>query len=598
MSMPFMAADRPSIQLGLLAAVARAHGFAARTLHANLDLAAQLGAERYGLLAEHRGPLIGEWLFSVEAFGAAAPDPRGRFPARFADDLGYLGESGETLLDLRRHAVPAFLDGLLEAVPWQEAGVVGFSSTFQQNAASFALARRLKRRFPHLFVVVGGANFDDEMGPELLRGVDAVDAAIIGEGERALPALLTALADGGDLATVPGLAHRAGERVVVNPPAAPAVLDELPPPDYSEYFTRAEQLGLLRRAAHRAVWIPFESARGCWWGQRHHCTFCGLNGATMRFRAKSPQRLLDELAHQTRQYRSFRFEAVDNILDMRYLREVFPRLIEDGAGYEIFYESTAMLTRAQLRMLARAGVTRLQPGLESLSSHVLGLMNKGTTAARNINLLRWARYYGIDVAWNVLWGFPGETAPDYAGQAAIVPHLRHLQPPGSAGRIWLERFSPLYTQTSVRHPESSYSYVYPRSVDLQRVAYFFEWEQPAPLPDAAYDELRTAIAGWSTAWAAGPPPALTYWSSPGFLQVHDGRRPGHEGTYTFQDTLAEIYLACADRPVTATAVREKLSADVPAGAVREAFEQFSERGLMVLDGGRALALALPAVPGR
>lgn len=49
---------------------------------------------------------------------------------------------------------------------------------------------------------------------------------------------------------------------------------------------------------------------------KHHCTFCGLNGTAMRFRAKSPQRVLDELACLARRYRSFSFEAVDNILDI------------------------------------------------------------------------------------------------------------------------------------------------------------------------------------------------------------------------------------------------------------------------------------------
>src|SRR6266567_3057463 len=112
---------------------------------------------------------------------------------------------------------------------------------------------------------------------------------------------------------------------------------------------------------------------------------------------------------------------------------------------------------------ARPGVTELQ------------------RAAQNVNLLRWARYYGIDVAWSILWGFPGETAEDYAGQAAAASHLVHLQPPGNSGRIWLERFSPLYTEPERfglvrREPARSYRYVYPEQVDLDRIAYFFDYE--------------------------------------------------------------------------------------------------------------------------
>ena len=58
----------------------------------------------------------------------------------------------------------------------------------------------------------------------------------------------------------------------------------------------------------------------------------------MSFRSKSPERALDELASQAKRYRSFRFEAVDNIMDMAYLTKLFPVLVENEMGYEIFYE--------------------------------------------------------------------------------------------------------------------------------------------------------------------------------------------------------------------------------------------------------------------
>jgi ribosomal peptide maturation radical SAM protein 1 len=607
-SMPFMDVDRPSIQLGLLKAIGEAHGFPVRTLHANLDFAARIDAGCYRMLADQRGHLVGDWLFSVEAFGENAPDRDARLLADFADDLSYLAESPpevrDRLLRTRDREVPAFLDSVVAGFPWHETRVVGFSSTFQQNTASFALARRLKERYPNIVTVFGGANFDGEMGLELVRSVDCIDFAVIGEGDTAFPALLAALTAGADPAAVPGVACRVGDRVVAAPASPPSSrLDDLPAPDYGEYFERAARLGLLPAGGNREVWLPFEAARGCWWGAKHHCTFCGLNGMTMQFRAKSASRVLDELAQQARRYGSFRFEAVDNILDMAYLTELFPAIIDSRADYEIFYEVKANLTRAQLKLLAAGGVTQLQPGLESLSSNVLRLMDKGVRAAQNVNLLRWAQYYGIAVAWSILWGFPGETGRDYAEQAAAVPHLVHLRPPASAARIWLERFSPLYTQPErfrLRHrtPERSYRYVYPDGIDLDRVAYFFEYDLDGALPDSAYDGLRQAVADWSEAWASDHRPVLTYWSAPGFLQIYDGRRRGSEGTYTFHGALADIYLACSDRPTTASAVRDKLHLALPVSAITDAFDQFQQRGLMFLDGSLAVSLALPAVAGR
>jgi len=234
---------------------------------------------------------------------------------------------------------------------------------------------------------------------------------------------------------------------------------------------------------------------------------------------------------------------------------------------------------------------------------VLRLMDKGVRAAQNVNLLRWARYYGIDVAWSILWGFPRETVEDYTAQVAAASHLIHLQPPEGSGRIWLERFSPLYTEPerfglSRREPERSYRYVYPERVDLDRIAYFFDYEVDGALPESTYEPLRRALAAWADAWRSEPQPTLTYWSAPGFLQIHDGRYPGRGGTYTFEGTLADIYLACTDRPATAAAIRRRLRLGRPVGFVEEVFDEFQRRGLMFRDDSLAVALALPAVTGR
>ncbi|HEX4814776.1 MAG TPA: RiPP maturation radical SAM C-methyltransferase [Nonomuraea sp.] len=607
--MPFMDIDRPSIQLGLLAEVARAHGFPTGTLHANLDFAARIGADLYRRLYAHRGRMLGDWLFSVEAFRKQAPDPDGRLVDDLTDDdLAHLGEDPHEVRQLLRRVreqdVPAYLDDLADGYAWDDVGVVGFSCTFEQSAASFALARRLKERYPGIVTVFGGANFDGDMGVELARTIDCIDFAVIGEGEVALPLLLSALANGDDPAAVPGVAQRAGDRVVRTPPP-PLLrrLDDLPVPDYGEYFERAGQLGLLPRGGAGSVWLPFESARGCWWGAKHHCTFCGLNGSAMAFRSKSAATVRDELARQSRRYGSFRFAAVDNILDPAHVKELFPALLDSATDYALFYEVKANLNRAQLRLLAQAGVRHIQPGLESLSSHVLSLMRKGVRAAQNVNVLRWSRYYGISVMWNVLWGFPGETEADYAEQTAVVSHLRHLQPPAGAGRIWLERFSPLFTASEdfgirTKKPERSYEYVYPDNVDLDHVAYFFEYELDTGVPAETYQGLAQAVDGWLQAWRGPHRPALTYRSAPGYLQIFDGREQGRDGTYTFDGMLADIYRACSDRPVTAAAIRERLALDLPVEAVTEILIEFQRRGLMFLDGNLAVALAIPAVDGR
>src|SRR5262249_3563570 len=156
----------------------------------------------------------------------------------------------------------------------------------------------------------------------------------------------------------------------------------------------------------------------------------------------------------------------DNILETSFIEELFGRLARQAWSYRIFYEVKADLSREQLLQLRLGGIRRVQPGIESLSSHTLALMRKGTRASTNVNLLRWCTYYGSDVRWNLIWGFPGEKPEDVEDQVDLLPPLAHLFPPGGAGRIWMERFSPIFTDRehfpaiSVS-PEASLRRVYP-----------------------------------------------------------------------------------------------------------------------------------------
>ena len=607
-AMPFQDADRPSAQLGLLKAIGRTAGFDVDSLHANLDFAARIGDEAYAALCDHRGRLVGDWVFSIAAFGDAAPDPEGRLLSDFLEDLSYLGDADlERLRHVRVTDVPEYLDELVDGYAWDTVDVVGFTSTFQQNTASIALARRLKQKFPHLVTLFGGANLEGEMGAELVRAIEVIDFAIAGEADAAFPDVLAALADGRDPGALPGVLRRpppsedVGTDVQRDPHQTPRVvaMDDLPIPDYDEYFERRRHLSL---GSERSV-IPFESGRGCWWGAKHHCTFCGLNGTSMHWRAKSPQRVRHELAYQADRYATFAFDAVDNIIDPRYFTSLLPELAASETDYALFYEVKANLSREQIRLLAQAGVRHIQPGIESLSSEVLRLMNKGVRSAQNVNLLRWAQYYGIATSWNLIWGFPGETEEDYVRQANLVPHLVHLRPPSGVGRVWLERFSPMFTEphrfpTTFLRPEASYAYVYPAHVDLEKVAYFFDYEFAETLPDTAFEPLAAAVGEWRHAWTASPYPSLTYRTSPGFLQIYDTRRPGSEGTYTYRGQLAQAYAAISHRPMSAAAVCDRLGSSWPVEAVREAFSAWAADGLVFRDGDSAVALALPATPLR
>ena len=92
----------------------------------------------------------------------------------------------------------------------------------------------------------------------------------------------------------------------------------------------------------------------------------------------------------------------------------------------LFYETKANLRKDQVALYRAAGLTAIQPGIESLSTPVLKLMRKGVSALQNLQLLKWCSEYGIDAKWNFLAGFPGEAPEWYAGLPELVRKVRHL----------------------------------------------------------------------------------------------------------------------------------------------------------------------------
>ena len=604
-NMPFSSSLRPSIQLGLLSAIVRAAGFPVDTHYFNLDLAAELSPALYERFCEHRGRMFGEWLFGVAAFADNAGATAAYFDT-FPEEESWaksVGMNRDLLDHKRQHEFPHFIEQCLSTVDWSRYRFVGFSSTFEQNIASLALARALKVRFPDLCIVFGGANTEGEMGHELLRSFPFIDFTVSGEGDRVLPALLRGLALGESVHHIQGVISRGPNGEIVGSQALPIdQLDELPTPDYGEYFRKARSLGLLKGLAAE-VTIPFESSRGCWWGAKHHCTFCGLNGLGMGFRRKTPDRVLTELSELSAAYIATTFEAVDNIMSMDYIDAVFLKLAEDRIDFQFFYEVKANLTRDMIRKLAKGGVKHLQPGIESMSTDVLKLMRKGCTMLQNVLCLKWCRYYDIKVSWNLLVGFPGETQANYEDQLRVLQSISHLQPPTSCDRIWLERFSPYYTDGNgfgVRNIRASrgYEFAYPKHVDLAKIAYFFDYDMLGTVPPSCHADTKAWIEHWNDLWAGDRRPTLSYRRTPGSLFIDFDRGPDNKGTYALSGPSAVMYEFCGDAARSPANVKrhlqDVLGEDFPESDVRDALNTFCDSRLMISEDGKFLSLAIPA----
>lgn len=594
-NMPFSSARFPSMQLGLLQSILAGHGISASSYYLNLEFASRIGWNTYESLSNSTLYFVGDWIFAGEAFRDDAPEAR-LFLERFGTKL----EKKRLLWfwQQRQQGAREFLEHCLHSVPWYQYDAVGFSSVFVQNAAALAFARLLKEAHPQLITIFGGANFEDEMGLEYVRKLPWIDYAVLGEADEALPKLLQHLALDRPVPSLPGVASvMDGALDFSGPSPLPRNLDALPIPNYDDYFSTAARLDMPDALTPDSIQLPFESARGCWWGEKKHCTFCGLNTMGMAYRSKSPARILREIDTLAKRYRTRYLGAVDNILDHRHIGGVFGALAAESKDYRFFYEVKANLRRDQLALLAKGGIRRIQPGIESLNTHILELMRKGVTGIKNVRLMKWAAYYGIGVAWNLLVGFPGEREEDYSHQLALMKLLRHLPPPSGAFRISLQRFSPNFTQAAKMgfhnlRPAEAYDYIYPKRIDKNRIAYFFEYEAKDTLPDAAYAPIREQIKHWRHLWREKVKPQLTFSVDHDRLSILDARDPIAPQMHKFHGVAAQVYEFCSDTDRSLDNLLEALQSQGRDDVVA-ALDIFLEAGLMCEDGGSYLSLALP-----
>ena len=599
-SMPFGALERPALSLGLLQAHCRDVGVACETRYLTFAFAERVGLGDYLWVCSDEVPytaFAGDWLFAEALYGA-----RPYADAAYVDEVlrrtWQLGDAAVLRLDRMRAQVEPFLDQCMRGIRWSDYTLVGFTSVFQQNLASLALAARVKRAYPDLTIAFGGANWEEVMGVALQAQFPFVDLAFSGEADESFPAVLGARRRGASLEGIRGVTAGARDR---RAPPAPAEriddLDRVPVPDFDPFFEQ-------RRASVAAGLPPtllVETARGCWWGERSHCTFCGLNGVTMAFRSKTSERVLSEIQFLRERHGVGSFSVVDDILDMRYFRSVLPRLARAGLELEVFWEVKANLTHHQVRQLRDAGVLHIQPGVESLSDHVLALMRKGTTTFRNIELLKWCKEYGVKPYWNLLYGFPGETATDYAQSVPLIDAIWHLDPPTACGPLRLDRFSPYHADpagfgmVNVR-PLAPSSYLYPFDRrTLNDIAYYFDFDYADGR--SADVHAREAI-DLANAWMAdGARGMLELRQEPdGSLQLLDTRRElaAAPRRAVLRGWKAATYLAC-DRAQTLHALLERteLQRDgVGAEELRAFLDRCVHHRLMAHDQRRWLGLAV------
>ncbi len=610
-NMPFVDVGMPSMALSLLKACLARKGIRSIVQYEHLYFARRCGLAQYGQTMYSRlHSLEGEIVFAGAAHGQAL-----RSLGEYADYvcrevLPSTGLSEDARNRVRRwlsdfprrqREAEEFVALSAERILRRRPKIVAMASMFRQINANIALARELKKRRPELVIMVGGANCTGDAGLALLDYIEAVDYVFFGEADEIFARVCGDILARG---TVPpeelpyGVLARGSERPEIPIHRLTQDLNGLPLPEFDDFFAAWQELGMPQEN----MCLMAEGSRGCWWGRKKPCTFCGLVGHARNYREKDTERLAEELAALAKAWPQVgTCFLTDAILSMTHVRELPQALKRKNVSLELFDEVKANLAPEEVFRLSEAGFTRLQPGIESLQDDLLRLMNKGCRAIRQIEMLKSCRTYHVEAVWNLLCGFPGEKEAYLEETAALLPKLTHLDPPNLLMHIVYHRYSE-YTEHPERYglslrPSRVYEFAFPDRDFIRRTAYLFEPSGEEELPayrncarkGGAYAKTAALVAGWNR--KKNNPDRLDMEVVPDGAEVYDMREIARKPVYHLRGLAGRLYLACR-RVRTEASLLSEFQGEYRREEILETLKWLVGESLTVCIGKEHLALAI------
>ena len=609
-SLPWATYAEPSLGLAILKATLKEQGIFCRAFHANLGLLRHLNFETYSMLATFWG--LNEFVFtgnldrSFDEVQAKALVERCKLHAINVPHTRYSSTESliELCMQLRDDVMPNYLRECANQILDFQPTMVGFTCMFDQTLASIALAKILKADAPNLLVVLGGYAMEGTIGPNILRTFKWIDAIARGDGESLISSLAAASVGAEQLEAIPGILTKHNNFK----PSQRIDLNKSPPPDYDDWFADIEQLKHRDQITIQSQVLPVEASRGCWWGENKHCIFCGIDELALKYRAKSTDEIGPMLHNVRKRYGEYIFRFSDYILPKQYYGEVLDELAQTYPRFRLMGEIKANQNLDRLRRFAAAGFVELQPGIESFSSEVLRLMDKGVLGIHNVLTLKGGYLFGIQINYNILYGLPNEEPSWYRQMLKQIPFLYHFTPPVSRTETVVTRFAPLQTDPkrfglsqNAKHHRCydvffSQNFLEEHSFSLDEYAYYFDrhFSYVDELPEL-YAMLIMQIEHWKRQHRERS--VYLYYvdrAAEDTLEVFDGRFDT-ETSFELRDVERRAYLACDKAPITECALRKELHNNgfISDDIITSAIDVLNERRLVWREKDRLLGVAVP-----
>jgi hypothetical protein len=231
-------------------------------------------------------------------------------------------------------------------------------------------------------------------------------------------------------------------------------------------------------------------------------------------------------------------------------------------------------------------------------------LGKGTTALQNIYFLKLCREFNIFAIWNNLIRIPGEKPENYEKMVELVPQIVHLAPPHSPRgtcRVECHRFSPYFSEKgkwleNIR-PMIWYYGLFPEeTIDVSRVAYYFDADWNDTLDNDDYKSVTAACSDWNRIWGTGEtlPKLSIHNADNGNIHIEDTRF-GSQVIHTMDNEKTWVYRSIAD-PGDLERIQRRIEGtfgkSLPKDRIESLLREHLHDKLAIEEKGKFCALAL------
>lgn len=268
------------------------------------------------------------------------------------------------------------------------------------NVATARAALELVAETEGPFLKVCGGPYPTSMPAKFLSEFDVV---VRGEGEMAF----LDIASGVPLRMIDGISYSRGKKIINNRQRALMEnLDALPMPAYH----LLPPLSRYRAISRKKPVAPIMTSRGC----PYQCIYCTKNMFGPRFRARSPENVIDEVRYLVNELGARQIDVLDDnfTFDMRRASLILDGIIKEKLDIAINCQvgvRADRMTPGLVGLMRRAGVFKAGIGVESGDPCVLKRIGKHLELSKVVKAVGLLRQNGIIVQTFFMLGLPYDT---------------------------------------------------------------------------------------------------------------------------------------------------------------------------------------------